>query len=95
MISPTISMHDFKKKKKTEDIHTTKTDDCILKTDNRTEIGTSLEVDTDMNTGTAAICMRGASDTIRAMQGELRGAYYSKADTTRNTALTLMEVCLC
>ena len=58
MISPIISMRDFKKKEKTEDMHTTKTDDCILKTDNRTEIGTSLDVDADMNTGTAAICTR-------------------------------------
>ena len=38
MISPTISMHDFKKKEKTEGMHTAKTDDCILKTANRTEI---------------------------------------------------------
>ena len=63
-------------------------DDCILKTDNRTEIGTSLDVDADMYTGTAAVCTRGASNAIRAMQGEIRGANYSKADTTRTTALT-------
>ena len=88
MISPTIRMHDFKKKENTEDMRTTKTDDCILKTDNRTEIGTSLDVDADENTGTAAICPRGASEAIRLMHGGTRGTNHSKADTTRTKAVT-------
>ena len=59
MISPIISMHGFKKKEKMEDMCITKTNDCILKRDNGTEIGTSLDVDADMNTGTAADYTRG------------------------------------
>ena len=67
---------------------TMKLDDWLLKTDNRTEIGTSLDVVAIVNTGTAAICPRGASEAIRVMHGGTRGTTRRKADTTRTTAVT-------
>ena len=40
-------MHDFKRKEKTEDMRTTKTDDCKPKSENKTR--TRLGVYTNMN----------------------------------------------
>ena len=88
MISPTISKQDSKTKEKKEDMRTTKSDDCLLKTDNRTEIGTSLDVVAGDNSRTAAICARGVSEASRVMHGGTRGTNRRKADTSRTTAVT-------
>ena len=43
-------MHDFKRKEKTEDMGTTKTDDCIPKSDNKTRTRLGVYTNTKAET---------------------------------------------
>ena len=87
MISPIISMRDFKKKEKTEDMHTTKTDDCILKTDNnrnRNEVGRGRRHE---HRDSGNLYERSFRHNVHDARGDERSEL-RQADTSITTALT-------